>query len=81
MIQVTPLQRNALHKATLWLLRLFSFENKHIHIPGNSWSKFPRQQSEIGGKGQLLGHGVEDAALQGTAAPGTNGADSLPGTH
>lgn len=70
MIQITPLQRNILHKATLWVLRLFSFENKQILIPGNSWSKFPRQQS-LGnqGKGQLLCHGVEKEVLQGRLSP------------
>lgn len=48
--QTTLPPRNALPKATVWVLRLFSFENKQIHIPGNSCSKFPMQRSEIGGR-------------------------------
>ena len=51
MIQITPLPRNTLPKATARVLHLFSFKNKQIHIPGNSWSKFPRQPSEIRGEG------------------------------
>lgn len=53
--QNTALQRNALPKASVWVLCLFSFENKQIHIPGNSWSKFPRQQPETKGKGPRQG--------------------------
>lgn len=53
--QNTALQRNALPKASEWVLCLFSFENKQIHIPGNSWSKFPRQQSETKGEGPQQG--------------------------
>lgn len=49
-IRITLPPRNALPKATVRVLRLFSFENKQIHIPGNSWIKFPRQQSEFGGR-------------------------------
>lgn len=69
MIQIAALQRNALPKATVWALRLFSFENKQIHIAGNSWSKFPRQQSTIGGKGQLLGPGMEKAEWPSAPSP------------